>query len=96
MSTNEMKPLKKMAKGVKDKKMVADKKKEDPMVESMPIAVVQPKQVKRGMYQMPPQFFASLKKEKVESMVEVFKLDVDDEQERAVEKEPMSTMRIQS
>ena len=73
--------------------MVADEKKEEPMVEPMTIAVVQPKHVKRGMYHMPPQFFANMKKEKVESttMVEVFKLDVDAEQKRDLVKEPMST-----
>ena len=87
---NKMKLPKKMAEAVNDETMVADPKKEESMVESMPIAVVQPKQVTRGMYQMPPEFFASMKKDKVESMVEVFKLIVDDEQERDLMTDPMS------
>lgn len=43
MPIKEMKPLKKMERCVNAKKRVADKKKKEPMVEPMSIAVVQPK-----------------------------------------------------
>ena len=97
MPTNEMKPLKKKDGCVNAEKMVADEKKQELMVEPMSIAVVAPKHVKRGMYQMPPQFFANMKKEKVESkpLVEVFKLEVDTEQERELVKKSMSTEDLQ-
>lgn len=45
------------------------------------------------MYQMPPQYFANMNMDKVESttIVEVFKLEEDAEQERGPVKEPLST-----